>query len=455
MRKINKKICLEALFLLGVLIVALVLTGRCIADERKVQKSWSKTKISKIIKKIHRIKITNVRDVTFNVSWVSPKSETCKVIYGIDPHNLSNVCYDDRGKVTVDDTHYVTIKNLSPTTLYYFDIVSGDVTYDNGGAHYTCTTSPTIGLPDSDTVYGRVFKEDGVTYAEGTIVYIRLEDNNGAGSAGFSAEMSALVDSSGYWFINFGNARTQDLSAYFSYSSSGDNLILYAQGAGDGTASQTVDTGSDFPAADMILFVAVLDVEVDIFNDAGYSQKDKFFNAGTISVNVEDDRYHTGDGSSPNFMTTPILVLGISVEPTTWAIDNLAEEDISQSGLFTVTNTGSISETFSLSIEGPSSPSDWTAGSSPDNEIYVLKGFFGPTSDGDPTDLFLSDDIITMGTPSSATNTQFGDTSLTLNGVNVEAAGERGLWFQFQAPSSASYGDEQQSTTKNIGAKSS
>lgn len=198
-----------------------------------------------VIREKGRIEITNVRDTTFNVSWITPSPQTCQINYGTDPNNLNNVCYDDRGKGTVDDTHYVTIKNLSPNTLYYFNIISGGRTYDRKGKHFTCTTGPTIGLSGSKTVYGQVFKKDG-TNADGTIVYVTIKDEDGIGSSGSSAEMSCLVFS-GYWTVNLGNARTKDLNGYFEYSSSGDGLILFAQGAGDGIDEKNVDTGTPLP----------------------------------------------------------------------------------------------------------------------------------------------------------------------------------------------------------------
>jgi len=47
--------------------------------------------------------------------------------------------------------------------------------------------------------------------------------------------------------------RLEDLTSYFNYSSSGDNVDIYASGAGDGVASQTVDTAYDSPAPEMTL----------------------------------------------------------------------------------------------------------------------------------------------------------------------------------------------------------
>ena len=204
---------------------------------------------------ISEVRVTNVRDITFSVSWMTNQSATGEVHYGTNPANLDQIACDDRGAATSDDTHYVTLTGLSPNTTYFFDAVSNSTVDDHNGDHYSVTTGPTLGLPSSDTIYGQVFKSDGTTFADGTIVYITLKDNDGLGSSDQAAKMSSLIsaESGGYWFANLGNAREADLSAYFEYSASGDSVMLLAKGAAEGCASRTVDTNADSPAAPMTL----------------------------------------------------------------------------------------------------------------------------------------------------------------------------------------------------------
>jgi hypothetical protein len=198
------------------------------------------------------IRITNVRDTQLTVSWVSGQAEVGQVNYGTSP-SLGSTAFDDRGAATSDDTHHVTIRGLLPRTTYYFDVVSGGITDNNAGAHYTITTGPSIIPTGSDQVWGQVFRSDGHTPAVGAIVYIRLQDNNGQGSPGSSAPVSVLVDAGGYWFTDLVNVRTADLNALFNYSAGGDQLVLFATGGEEGSAGQTVDTGNDTPAPHMIL----------------------------------------------------------------------------------------------------------------------------------------------------------------------------------------------------------
>ena len=124
-----------------------------------------------------------MRDTSFSVSWTTNQLTTGEVHYGTDPANLDQTAQDDRGASTSDDTHYVTLLGLAPETTYYFDVVSDGTVDDNTGHHYSVTTGPTLGVPASDTIYGRVFESDGITPAEGAIAYITLRDADGVGKS--------------------------------------------------------------------------------------------------------------------------------------------------------------------------------------------------------------------------------------------------------------------------------
>ena len=204
---------------------------------------------------ISDVRITNVRDSSFTVSWLTDIESTGSIRYGTDPNNLNQTGEDVRGASTSDDTHYVLLDNLLPETTYYFLVVSGDTTDDNAGAHYNVTTGPTLGLPGSDTIYGSVFLTESIP-AEGSIVYITLSDADAAGSSREAAPLSALVDHNGFWSINLGNARIADLSSYYSYSANGDTLFLEAQGSADAVGCEKIDTGVDSPARHIVLNVS-------------------------------------------------------------------------------------------------------------------------------------------------------------------------------------------------------
>ncbi|MGB0383990.1 MAG: FG-GAP-like repeat-containing protein [Ardenticatenaceae bacterium] len=200
---------------------------------------------------LSEVRVSNLRDASFTVSWLSEWETMGEVRYGTDPNQLDQSAHDKRGMDTNDDTHYVTINHLLPETTYYFDIVSGTTTDDNDGAHYTVTTGPTLNVPGSDTILGQVKQSDGSSPAAGTIVYITLQDADEAGSSGEAALLSALVEENGYWVANLASARLADLSNYFAYSADSDQLNLTAHGSPNQRACQTADTASDSPTPSM------------------------------------------------------------------------------------------------------------------------------------------------------------------------------------------------------------
>ena len=177
-------------------------------------------------------RITNVADKSFSVSWISQNAEAGQVNWGTSPETLDHTTNDDRGPSTTDDTHHATVAGLAAETTYYFEVVSGGVTYNNGGAPYEVTTGPSLTFTMPEMISGTVYKTNGVTPAAGTIVYAQI------GASG-SQMLSALVDSSGTWGLNISPARTTDFLEYFAHADT-DEMNVQFQGAADGIGSQTV-----------------------------------------------------------------------------------------------------------------------------------------------------------------------------------------------------------------------
>ena len=201
---------------------------------------------------IARVKVTNVRDTSFTVSWSTDAIATGWVNYGTSPA-LGQTAYDDRGAKAIGQSHHVTLQGLSPQTTYYFEVVSGATVDDHKGSCYQVPTGPTLDLPVSDSIYGRVYESDGITPAVGAIVYVTLQDADSAGSPGEAGVMTALVDADGWWQANLGNARLAVGSGYFTYSAAGDTVVLMARGVDGGFVSRTVGTGDLGSVAPLML----------------------------------------------------------------------------------------------------------------------------------------------------------------------------------------------------------
>jgi hypothetical protein len=199
-----------------------------------------------------QVKVTNVTDTSFTISWVSTASETGYVKYGLTTATVTTKATDVRdgecgkGNSTKKSTvHYVRVCNLLPSKIYYFDVVSGTTTNNNAAKHYQVKTGPTLSPPTPQLAFGQVFQPDGATPATDTIVYLTIRDADGAGTPGFSAEYSVLIlpSDGGYWNINLSTARTTDLSSLFAYSTN-DVIDPYAQASKTTGKGQSVTVGT-------------------------------------------------------------------------------------------------------------------------------------------------------------------------------------------------------------------
>jgi len=338
------------------------------------------------------IKISNISKDKFTVSWITDIQEGGRIAYG-NTASLGNIAYDVRGESFEGITHYVIVAGLASNTAYYYDIISGGATYDNSGAHYTVTTGAILSpSADTDIAYGQVFLSDGITPAEGAIVYITLRDGDNAGTSGDSQLCSSLVGSAGYWYFNLKNVRNQALDSYFNYSGSGDKLVLNARGPNGEIASQLVDTSQDSPASSMTLVLS--------------------------------------------------QTLGLSIDRTDWQLLNIAASSAhitDNATKITVTNIGNGLETYSLQITNEGG--NWLSSSDKngaDLNTYVLSALFTEDSisaiDSTYVNELANDDVILAGSSSRGSAARFGSTRTFQNGSSVSSGEARKLWLEFKAP---------------------
>jgi len=192
---------------------------------------------------ISDIRITNVTDKSFSISWLTDVAAGGQVNYGVTPALGSTRGHDpDIGTSTY--VHHVTIGGLAPNTTYYFDVVSNGGIDDNGGAHYQFTTPDSLSVPGVDYVFGTVYQQDGTTPVPGAVAYVTLVDRDGSGSPGGSATLSAVTNSGGVWFVNLASVRMGDYSTFFAYTAAGgDDLHIQVQAAPIGMAALVIDVG--------------------------------------------------------------------------------------------------------------------------------------------------------------------------------------------------------------------
>lgn len=172
-----------------------------------------------------KIKVTNVTDNSFTISFLTDDLTPGFVKYGTQPGALSSQASDDRDQLsgTVSDyrVHHVTVRGLQPTTTYYYTLGTGAGTnFDDNGNPFMIKTTARSGAPAAaKTIYGSVSTQAG-SPADGSIVYVALAN---------AGEMSSLVKASGSWAVPLSNARTKDGSGYAQITDA-DSIILTVQG---------------------------------------------------------------------------------------------------------------------------------------------------------------------------------------------------------------------------------
>jgi predicted enzyme related to lactoylglutathione lyase len=172
-----------------------------------------------------RIRLTNVTDNSFTVSFLTDEATPGFIRYGESPDSVRSQASDDRDQLTGSvgsfQTHHITVRGLKESTEYYYVLGTGSgSTFDNNGQPFNIRTAARTGAPSAaKTIHGSVSNETG-TPADGAIVYITMEN---------AGEMSTLVRSSGGWAIPLSNARTPDGSAYAQISDN-DGILITVQG---------------------------------------------------------------------------------------------------------------------------------------------------------------------------------------------------------------------------------
>src|SRR3989344_1245925 len=94
-----------------------------------------------------QIRITNISDTGFTVSWITDTSVSGYVRYGTEANSLNKNFGDDRdqisGSVGLYTTHHVTLKGLTANTKHFFKIGTGSQLYDENGKPFETTTART------------------------------------------------------------------------------------------------------------------------------------------------------------------------------------------------------------------------------------------------------------------------------------------------------------------------
>ncbi|MBU0572597.1 fibronectin type III domain-containing protein [Patescibacteria group bacterium] len=238
------------------------------------------------------IRITNITDSSFTVSWATDKETGGFILWGETENSLTKTELNEISEIS--ETHSVTAQGLSPDRTYFFKISSDGTTFDNNGVPWQITTGPELfGQTISNSISGTILTATG-TPAEKAIVYITL--------AGASP-LSTTTSQNGSWVIPISSARNQNLSSFIEINETTTLIEISVQAGSRGVATAQIYPASAKPTPPIILGES-LDFKNEPASEIGGIPK--------ANVNLPDDATE-----SSKFEITDDDTTGLSTEKVT------------------------------------------------------------------------------------------------------------------------------------------
>jgi hypothetical protein len=179
------------------------------------------------------IEVTNVSDNSFTVVYTTDKSTIGNLSVGKSKESLNQSFLDDRdkenNKVNEYKTHFITVNNLTPSTNYYFKIISGN---SNNSVINVKTGSLINNSAASNTpISGSVINTDGSIPSE-AVVIAKVSD---------AQNISTYIKKGGIYNLSFDKLRTSDLNNLFEID---ENTIVAMEIYSSGIKSQIILKGN-------------------------------------------------------------------------------------------------------------------------------------------------------------------------------------------------------------------
>ncbi len=226
----------------------LIIAGGILAGVGAVQYQTSRQAMASENFAPSNLKITNVSDTGFSVSWITNVATAGYVVYGEMADNLQLKTVDDRDKdqnVPSDYfIHYVSILGLKPGSWSYFKVGSGKSEFGLGEENFKVQTGVTItDQPAADAAYGQVVTENNDP-AEGAVVYLQVP---GAGL------LSSLTKPSGAFAIPVSGARSEGLDKFVKLNKDNDLISVWVENGSLGSSSAAIPASMLSPIPNLTL----------------------------------------------------------------------------------------------------------------------------------------------------------------------------------------------------------
>lgn len=217
----------------------------------------------------NEIVISNITESGVTISWTTESETEGFIQYGTSADSLNLVANDirDLGSeyISAYKQHVIDISNLSPTTTYYYRIMSNgeEVGDASSGSFSTFAVNDSVELPD--TLKGSISKESA--YA---LVYFFVSNGNEA-----SAVRSTYTAENGTFTYDIANLRTADGTSLFSTDNAA--IVTYINSPDLGKARKvhrvTQDPGTlTLDPNSELSFTTDIDVREELLEEEGEAE---------------------------------------------------------------------------------------------------------------------------------------------------------------------------------------
>lgn len=188
------------------------------------------------------IRITNITDSSFTVSWATDKETGSFILWGETENSLTKTELNEIDEIS--DTHSVTVQGLLFDKTYYFEINSDGTKFDNNGIPWQINTGPKLlDQSISNSISGTILTATG-TPAGKAIVYATL--------AGASP-LSTTTSQNGSWVIPISSSRNQNLASFIEINETTTLIEISVRAGSRGVATAQIYPASAKPAPPIIL----------------------------------------------------------------------------------------------------------------------------------------------------------------------------------------------------------
>lgn len=222
------------------------------------------------------IKVTNINDNSFTVSYTTETETNGSISFGKDI-NLGNSAIDDFDKINNNISskkiHYFTIDNLEADTKYFFTIMSGNNVYSNNNIPFEISTSKKLeaNVSNLDKVGGKVIQTNGESPKE-AIVYLTGENIQ---------PLSTLVKKDGTYELNISFLKNQNLDNIVSLK---ENDILSINIVGNSMQSQIKILAKQVNSVPVVILSQNYDFTIDSSTEKPNASESSRFASFPIST---------------------------------------------------------------------------------------------------------------------------------------------------------------------------